>query len=99
MSTINKLAQSKIYIFVEAKKLNTKYGETFLLTDELGDKYFATSKISKFINEQDFEEVDDIITFEPSIIIRTKKYKEFTTKEGNVIKYLDLNIKLSKSSV
>ena len=96
MSTINKLKESKKYTFVEANKLNTKYGETFVLTDELGDKYFATSKISKFINEHNFEEIDGIITFEPSIIIRTKKYKEFTSKEGKEIKYLDLNIKLDK---
>lgn len=96
MSTINKLSQSKKYIFIEAKKLNTKYGETFVLTDELGDKYFATSKITKFINENNFEEVDDIITFDPNIIVRTKKFKEFTSKEGKQIKYLDLNIKLTK---
>lgn len=84
-----KLATNKIYRITSIKEIQTKFGKTYILTDEKFDEYFSTNKITKYIQANGIEnDSNKKILF----TIRTGVYKTFKNEDGNEFKYLDCKI-------
>lgn len=84
-----KLATNKIYRIISVKEITTKFGTSYILTDEKYDDYYSINKISKYIKENG-------IVNDPNkkflFTIKTGVYKTFKTEDGNEHRYLDCKI-------
>ena len=78
---------SLAYTFVRAKEIDTKYGKTFILTTDKGDKFFANKKICNFIKRNYTTE-----ELQPNLIVETGLYRTFE-KDGKQITYLNMEIR------
>ena len=87
--SINKLTTNKIYKIVSVKEIETKFGKSHIITDDKYNDYFATTKISKYINENGI--VNDS-NKRCLFTIRTSVYKTYKTPDDEERRYLDLKI-------
>ena len=87
--SINKLTTNKIYKIVSVKEIETKFGKSHIITDDKYNDYFATTKISKYINENGI--VNDS-NKRCLFTIRTGVYKTYKTPDDEERRYLDLKI-------
>lgn len=81
-----KFVPNKLYKIIDVKEIETKYGKTHILTDDKYDEYFATTKISKFINENNISENNGNVIMK----VKTNNYRTFNSDDGSEIKFLDL---------
>jgi hypothetical protein len=84
-----KLATNKLYRIVSIKEIQTKFGTTYILTDDKYDDYFSTNKITKYIQANG---ISNDTNKKFLFTIRTGLYKTFTNEDGNEFKYLDCKI-------
>ncbi|WP_458453201.1 hypothetical protein [Methanobrevibacter sp.] len=87
--SINKLTTNKIYKIVSVKEIETKFGKSHIITDDKYNDYFATTKISKYINENGI--VNDS-NKRCLFTIRTGIYKTYKTEDNEERRYLELKI-------
>ena len=84
-----KLTTNKVYRIIAIKEINTKFGTSYILTDDRYDDYFSINKITKHIQATG-------ITNDPNkkvlFTIRTGVYKTFTNDAGEEHRYLDCKI-------
>ena len=87
------LQESTVYTFVKAEMINTKFGPTYLLTDDKGYKRFANKRLNDFIlrNFTD-DKFQKLKLFHPNLIVETGKYRTFE-KDGKQITYLPMEIR------
>ena len=85
MST-KKFVPNKLYKIIDVKEIETKYGKSYILTDDKYDEYFATTKISKFINDNNITNNNGNVVMK----IKTNNYRTFNSEDGDEIKFLDL---------
>ena len=87
------MKESTIYTFVKAEMINTKFGPSFMLTDDKGGKYYSNKRINDFIlrNFTD-DKFQKSKLFHPNLIVETGKYRTFE-KDGKQITYLPMEIR------
>lgn len=84
-----KLATNKIYKIVSIKEINTKFGTTYILTDDKYDEYYSNNKITKYIQTNGITNDSNKRCL---FTIRTGVYKTFKTETGEEHRYLDCKI-------
>ena len=84
--SIFSLDPSSNYTFVKAKKVDTKYGPTYILINNYGTKYHSTKRLNKYIEKNYTTE-----ELEPNLIVHTLEKKSYE-KDGKKIEYLDMKI-------
>ena len=67
--------------------IKTKYGPTFVITTDEGERYFANKKVSKYMEDNHLT----LSNFKP-FGINTYNYKSFVNENGEKIVYLELQI-------
>ena len=79
--------------YEKAEMINTKFGPTYLLTDDKGYKRFANKRLNDFIlrNFTD-DKFQKSKLFHPNLIVETGKYRTFE-KDGKQITYLNMEIR------
>ena len=80
---INKLNENMIYKIKDVQKLQTSFGQKYVLIDEDENRYWTNNKIDEFIKEH-----KQIKQFE----LITSEFKTFMNKKGEDIKYLTIDI-------
>lgn len=94
----SKFEENKTYFIVNCETIKptswpgleeskTKYGPTFVITTEEGERFFANKKVSKYIEDNKLT----ISNFKP-FGINTYGYKTFVNENGEKIMYLELQI-------
>lgn len=95
----SKFEENKTYFIVKCETIKTKYGITFVITTDEGERYFANKKVSKYLEANqvcpDSERGQDnkltLNNFKP-FGINTYNYKTFVNENGEKIVYLELQI-------
>ena len=83
----SKFEENKTYFIVNCETIKTKYGPTFVITTDEGERFFANKKISKYMEDNHLT----ISNFKP-FGINTYNYKTFINENGDKIVYLELQI-------
>lgn len=83
----SKFEENKTYFIVKCETIKTKYGPTFVITTDEGERYFANKKVSKYMEDNKLT----ISNFKP-FGINTYNYKTFVNENGEKIVYLELQI-------
>ena len=83
----SKFEENKTYFIVNCETIKTKYGPTFVITTDEGERYFANKKVSKYMEDNHLT----ISNFKP-FGINTYNYKTFVNENGEKIIYLELQI-------
>ena len=86
---VNKLTTNKIYKVISVKEIETKFGKTYIITDDKYNDYYATTKVAKYIRENNITNDDKKKSL---FTIRTGVFKTYTTEDNEERKYLDLKI-------
>ena len=95
----SKFEENKTYFIVNCETIKTKFGPTFVITTDEGERFFANKKVSKYMEvykvNPDSKGVQDnkltISNFKP-FGINTYGYKTFVNENGEKIMYLELQI-------
>ena len=95
----SKFEENKTYFIVNCETIKTKFGPTFVITTEEGERFFANKKVSKYMEANkvcpDSKGGQDnkltISNFKP-FGINTYNYKTFVNENGEKIVYLELQI-------
>ena len=87
MSEILKLEDKERYEIFSYTPIQTKFGKTYILEDDNLNKYWATSKVTKFINKINYKPIPGKRIF----TIKTGNWRTFR-KDGEEIKYLEMTI-------
>ena len=93
----SKFEENKTYFIVNCETIKTKYGPTFVITTDEGERYFANKKVSKYMEDNHLT----LSNFKP-FGINTYNYKTFVNENGEKIVYLELQIfnsEMKKKSV
>ena len=93
----SKFEENKTYFIVNCETIKTKYGPTFVITTDEGERFFANKKVSKYMEDNHLT----ISNFKP-FGINTYNYKTFVNENGEKIVYLELQIfnsEMKKKSV
>lgn len=93
----SKFEENKTYFIVNCETIKTKYGLTFVITTDEGERFFANKKVSKYMEDNHLT----ISNFKP-FGINTYNYKTFVNENGEKIVYLELQIfnsEMKKKSV
>ena len=101
----SKFEENKTYFIVNCETIKpkswpgleeskTKYGPTFVITTEEGERFFANKKVSKYMEDNKLT----ISNFKP-FGINTYNYKTFVNENGEKIVYLELQIFNSENKV
>lgn len=90
--SVQNLTESRIYKIVGFKEVNTKFGQSYILTDSNCKKYWANKKIADFIKRNGIRASSD----NSRILFRvnTGEYKSFTNSDGEEIRFLEMIITL-----
>ena len=83
----SKFEENKTYFIVNCETIKTKYGPTFIITTDEGERYFANKKVSKYMEDNHLT----LSNFKP-FGINTYNYKTFVNENGEKIMYLELQI-------
>lgn len=94
----SKFEENKTYFIVNCETIKpshwpgleeskTKYGPTFVITTDEGERYFANKKVSKYMEDNKLT----LSNFKP-FGINTYNYKTFVNENGEKIVYLELQI-------
>ena len=83
----SKFEENKTYFIVNCETIKTKYGPTFVITTDEGERFFANKKVSKYMEDNHLT----ISNFKP-FGINTYNYKTFVNENGDKIIYLELQI-------
>ena len=83
----SKFEENKTYFIVNCETIKTKFGPTFVITTDEGERYFANKKVSKYMEDNHLT----ISNFKP-FGINTYNYKTFVNENGDKIIYLELQI-------
>lgn len=84
----SKFEENKTYFIVNCETIkSTKYGPTFVITTDEGERYFANKKVSKYMEDNHLT----LNNFKP-FGINTYNYKTFVNENGEKIVYLELQI-------
>ena len=83
----SKFEENKTYFIVNCETIKTKFGPTFVITTDEGERYFANKKVSKYMEDNHLT----ISNFKP-FGINTYNYKTFVNENGEKIVYLELQI-------
>lgn len=83
----SKFEENKTYFIVKCETIKTKYGPTFVITTDEGERYFANKKVSKYMEDNKLT----LNNFKP-FGINTYNYKTFVNENGEKIVYLELQI-------
>ena len=83
----SKFEENKTYFIVNCETLKTKYGPTFVITTDEGERYFANKKVSKYMEDNHLT----LGNFKP-FGINTYNYKTFVNENDEKIVYLELQI-------
>ena len=95
----SKFEENKTYFIVNCETIKTKFGPTFVITTDEGERFFANKKVSKYMEvykvNPDSKGVQDnkltLNNFKP-FGINTYGYKTFVNENGEKIMYLELQI-------
>ena len=93
----SKFEENKTYFIVNCETIKTKYGPTFVISTDEGERFFANKKVSKYMEDNHLT----ISNFKP-FGINTYNYKTFVNENGDKIVYLELQIfnsEMKKKSV
>ena len=93
----SKFEENKTYFIVKCETIKTKFGPTFVITTDEGERFFANKKVSKYMEDNHLT----ISNFKP-FGINTYNYKSFVNENGEKIIYLELQIfnsEMKKKSV
>ena len=90
----SKFEENKTYFIVNCETIKTKYGPTFVITTDEGERFFANKKVSKYMEDNHLT----ISNFKP-FGINTYNYKTFVNENGEKIVYLELQIFNSEMKV
>ena len=93
----SKFEENKTYFIVNCETIKTKFGPTFVITTDEGERFFANKKVSKYMEDNHLT----ISNFKP-FGINTYNYKTFVNENGEKIVYLELQIfnsEMKKKSV
>ena len=78
----SKFESNKIYKITSYNQINTKFGPSYILTDDNFNQYFSNKKINDWIKKNPNK---------TSFKIKTGSFKEFT-KDEQTIKFLEMII-------
>ena len=93
----SKFEENKTYFIVNCETIKTKFGPTFVISTDEGERFFANKKVSKYMEDNHLT----ISNFKP-FGINTYNYKTFVNENGEKIIYLELQIfnsEMKKKSV
>ena len=83
----SKFEENKTYFIVNCETIKTKYGPTFVITTDEGERFFANKKVSKYMEDNKLT----LSNFKP-FGINTYGYKTFVNENNEKIMYLELQI-------
>ena len=83
----SKFEENKTYFIVNCETIKTKFGPTFVITTDEGERFFANKKVSKYMEDNHLT----LGSFKP-FGINTYNYKTFVNENDEKIVYLELQI-------
>ena len=83
----SKFEENKTYFIVNCETIKTKFGSTFVITTDEGERFFANKKVSKYMEDNHLT----LSNFKP-FGINTYNYKTFVNENDEKIMYLELQI-------
>ena len=85
---IKRFESNTHYLIIDYNQITTKFGNTFVLTDDKFDKYFSTKKVDTFLKQTNLKKNGGEILFK----VVTGPRKSFKDKEDREISYVEHRI-------
>ena len=79
-NNINKLEANETYNIISYNTIEGKFGKSYVMKDDNFNEYFSNKKVNDWIKKN-----QNKMRFK----IKTGDWKEFTSSDGNTIRFLD----------
>lgn len=88
--SVENFSENKNYKIVSIKEVQTKFGKSYIMTDNNCNKYWSNKKIADFIKRNNIKPSND----DSKILfnIKTFEYKTFKNSDGEEIRFLEMRV-------